>query len=333
MMSRGGALGLATTRWSRGRLAAALFPVACAAIYALLDKFRRAMLYHPRTYDEQYGAMVVEMRKRLRYHGLLLSELRVSEEQVVYFVGPVELSERWRSWILFGGNAMTALDWLAFVDQHARPDVGFLLVDYPGYGASSGSPTERGMAESATAGVEALWAALRAEGPSAPAFGNLLGDGERPVAPWSFPESTSILGHSIGASTALKLAVAYQESTEKGSSALRLTGSFAPPLERVVLSAPFSSIPRFAHRLLNPFGFPLWVYQLLVREHFDNLSTVAQLRGVPMTIIHGKVDNIVPVQMGKDVHSAASIAGLQAELVLDDNAGHNDLLNRTKLYR
>ena len=106
------------------------------------------------------------------------------------------------------------------------------------------------------------------------------------------------------------------------------------PLERVVLSAPFTSIPHFAHLLLNPRGVvPFWVYKLLVREPFDNLEAVAKLRGVPLTVIHGERDEIVPVAMGKDVHSAATMAGLQAELVLDETSGHNDLLNRVKLYR
>ncbi|CAE8629726.1 unnamed protein product [Polarella glacialis] len=52
-------------------------------------------------------------------------------------------------WVLFGGNAMLATDWLPFCTRllTARgaspklPGVAFLLVDYPGYGSNLGEPT------------------------------------------------------------------------------------------------------------------------------------------------------------------------------------------------
>ena len=44
-----------------------------------------------------------------------------------------------RVWVLFGGNAGLALDWLGLLTQVNSPGVGFLLIDYPGYGACEGS--------------------------------------------------------------------------------------------------------------------------------------------------------------------------------------------------
>lgn len=54
-----------------------------------------------------------------------------------------------RLWIVFGGNAETALDWLERLKECRLDAGGFLLVDYPGYGVCLGNPSADSILENA----------------------------------------------------------------------------------------------------------------------------------------------------------------------------------------
>jgi pimeloyl-ACP methyl ester carboxylesterase len=84
---------------------------------------------------------------------------------------------------------------------------------------------------------------------------------------------------------------------------------------RLVLVAPYTSIPRLAGRLV-----PFLPTSIIVADRFDTLEKAAKIR-VPTLVIHGDQDELIPHEMGKSV--AAAIAG--ARLVTVEGGHHNDL--------
>jgi len=91
-------------------------------------------------------------------------------------------------WMMFGGNGALALDWVDVILRvPGDEDVGFLLVDYPGYGWCEGKPDPETIQESIDA-----------------ALTTLADQWEMPVS--ELQMSLSCLGHSLGAAVALEAA-------------------------------------------------------------------------------------------------------------------------------
>lgn len=87
-------------------------------------------------------------------------------------------------WLVFGGNGTVALDWVGFFDSPTLKQDTYVLVDYPGYGSSEGSPTPGRIKES----VQKLVPTLAAE----------LKTTEAELHP-----RLRVFGHSLGCSAAL----------------------------------------------------------------------------------------------------------------------------------
>jgi hypothetical protein len=105
-----------------------------------------------------------------------------------------------------------------------------------------------------------------------------------------------VFGRSLGAAVAVELAL------------------HNPP-RALILESPFTSIKAMARTVL-----PLLPIGPLLRTRYDNLAKIPNLR-VPLLILHGDRDGIVPYQQGRELFEAApepkrfyTIAG----------AGHND---------
>lgn len=101
------------------------------------------------------------------------------------------------------------------------------------------------------------------------------------------PARTVIVGHSLGTGTASQMA---QE--------------FAPAA--LVLLAPFTSLPDVAAEAM-----PLVPARWLVRGRFDNLAKVPGL-AVPVLILHGTADRVVPFALGERLAGAAPRATFRA---------------------
>ncbi|MFM2091041.1 MAG: hypothetical protein RLZZ127_1530 [Planctomycetota bacterium] len=99
--------------------------------------------------------------------------------QTAWWVGPAA-PRRW--WVVFNGNGSLAWDWSGLPDVAADGATGFLVVDWPGYGASAGSP---GRASIQRAADGAIAAALARHGALPP---------------------PGVLGHSLGAAAACEFA-------------------------------------------------------------------------------------------------------------------------------
>ncbi len=154
--------------------------------------------------------------------------------------------------------------------------VGFLAVEYPGYGTNPGSPSEEGLYRAA----EVALAELRASGVG--------------------PESTVLSSRSVGGGVAVEMA-------RRGHGA------------RMVLLAPFTSVTDMANRV-----FPFLPARLLVRDRLDNAAKAPGI-GIPVLILHGDQDEIIPVEMGQRLGRLFPHATMEVV----PGAHHNDLLERT----
>ncbi|QDH33360.1 alpha/beta fold hydrolase [Porphyrobacter sp. YT40] len=100
-------------------------------------------------------------------------------------------------------------------------------------------------------------------------------------------EQTVIVGHSLGTGTATQMA-----------------REFAPAA--LVLLAPLTSLPDAAGEAM-----PLVPAGLLVRDRFENIAKVPRLR-MPILILHGTADTVVPFALGERLAKAAPTATFRA---------------------
>lgn len=165
-------------------------------------------------------------------------------------------------WIVFSGNAATASEWEDFVQHYPDSQTAFLLVDYPGYGFSQGKPAPETIAVAARGAYDRMR--------------EKLGSGATAHLP------IGLLGHSLGAAAGLELLQSISE-----------------PAQRIVLIAPFTSMSGMARRAVG------WPLSLLLRHNFDNAARLRQLlerQPKPMiTIFHGSNDEVIPVEMGREL--------------------------------
>lgn len=106
-----------------------------------------------------------------------------------------------------------------------------------------------------------------------------------------------LYGESLGAGVAMEMAIRYAVSA-------------------LVLECPFTSVPDLAPGYVLP---PL--AQLLVVDRYENLVKAPGLR-MPLLVIHGEQDPLVPVVMG---HAVLNAAGAEKEGVFLPQGAHNDL--------
>jgi fermentation-respiration switch protein FrsA (DUF1100 family) len=104
-----------------------------------------------------------------------------------------------------------------------------------------------------------------------------------------------LFGESLGSAIALDLAVSR-------------------PCRALVLEAPFTSVPDMA-RVVFPF-----LPRSFVRTQYDNLDKVRRLR-VPLLVLHGERDEIVPFAQGRRLFEAAPEPKRFFPI---PGAGHND---------
>lgn len=117
------------------------------------------------------------------------------------------------------------------------------------------------------------------------------------------PVRIALYGHSLGSAIATELA-----------------RSVSP--EALILVAPFTSARAIAHRVAP--GGGLLFQAGLARVHYDTEAIVRSL-DIPVWVAHGMRDDVIPVQMGRDVFAAARVPG---ELLLLETAGHSDVVDQ-----
>lgn len=266
-----------------------------ATFVLLLRRIQSLLLYHPRRYTWEDKKMKNEFTGALKAKNFVMSKVKYAQteggakSENAFLISPKEPT---RLWILYGGNAMLALDYSSFlVDVISSTDQSknaFLLMDFPGYGNSSGSITPSNTLEESKEALKATEEHLN--------------------------RSLEIngFGHSLGCAAILQLAATR-------------------PLNNVILSAPFLSIADMGVAIF-PFlkVLPRYMLNILIRHNWDNaqalplaLSQQEAVSGGSFHIVHGKHDSIVPFDHGKQ------LAAKSPKIVFHPSiSDHNDILTR-----
>lgn len=130
-----------------------------------------------------------------------------------FYRAPPEGGTPKKLWLTFGGNGDLALRWDALIASSATQGVGFLLVEYPGYGAHAGTPSPQSLLAGTEQSLQALAQRLGAS------VAELQG-------------RTSVLGYSLGSAAALQYAARH-------------------PVQRIILFSPFTSMLDMAKRVVG----------------------------------------------------------------------------------
>ncbi len=119
-----------------------------------------------------------------------------------------------------------------------------------------------------------------------------------------------VFGHSLGGAVAVSLA---QRQGSQGFARLALESTFASTRSLTIHS--------------RWYGF---LFLPLVGNPFDSLAVIAQL-GIPVSMMHGALDNTIAISEGKKLHAAAALG---TPWVVVEQGHHSDLHTADKLaYR
>jgi len=215
----------------------------------------------------------------LRPHLHAPSELGVSHEDV-YFTAQDDV--RLHGWFLpaqgaargtvlfFHGNAENISTHIASVYWLPAQGYNVLLPDYRGYGLSAGTPTLAGLLEDIDSTVR--YALTR---------------------PDVDPRRIVILGQSLGGA----LATDYVARS-----------AYRANIRALVVDSAFSSFRGITREKLSAFWltWPLaWPLGLTVNDDHSAIKSVARVSPIPLLVIHGERDGIVPPEHGQRLYDAA----------------------------
>lgn len=109
--------------------------------------------------------------------------------------------------------------------------------------------------------------------------------------------------------------VVYGESLGTGVSVQLLASDGGLPARGLVLDSPFTSIVERAGQL-----YPWLPVSIALRDTYRSDRAIADVH-VPLLIVHGEQDNVVPVEMGRQLFA---LANEPKKLVTIAGAGHNN---------
>jgi uncharacterized protein len=183
--------------------------------------------------------------------------------------------------VAFHGNGEIASDYDFMAPDYEKAGASLLVVDYRGYGWSTGRPLVSALLSDTEAVYNALPAVLREA---------------------SLPDDTVfVMGRSLGSACAVHLASQHPD---------RFKG--------VIIESGFAhAIP-----LLARLGLPVEVLGN-IPDPIGNVQKVQTLQ-LPLLVIHGERDSLIPVANGQALHDASPAA--LKRIVRIATAGHNDLL-------
>lgn len=170
----------------------------------------------------------------------------------------------------FHGNTKNVSGHLRYVEWLPERGYDVFLFDYRGYGQSAGTPGPRGVHDDCTAAL----AYLR---------GRKDIDRDRIV----------VFAQSLGGNYALS---ALADSSRAGIQAIVIEGAFAS--HREIARDKISGYP-------FPEAMRHWIVDVLIDNRYDAIDAVKRLDDIPLLVIHGSDDRIVPYRHAELLYSAA----------------------------
>lgn len=200
--------------------------------------------------------------------------------------------------LIFHGNGETVPDY-NFVARGflELAKLNVFVVDYRGYGWSTGRPTLRSLLEDARPVVRFFLRTLE----------------EHNAATGARPPRPILYGRSLGSAPACEIAVS------------ELAGNFSA----LVLDSAFSEI-RLLLKLFRIDPAAAGAFEEPVAEMFSN-ATKLKRTALPVMIIHGEKDHLIPPEHAWQNHNSMAEDHPHRLLLMPD-AGHNDLMLRADLY-
>ncbi|AUX45781.1 temperature sensitive supressor [Sorangium cellulosum] len=195
--------------------------------------------------------------------------------------------------LAFHGNGETVSDYDDIAEAWREIGLNLFMVDYRGYGWSSGRPTLRSLYED-PAKVSAFFLRELAEKSRAAGL-------DRPPKPLLF-------GRSLGSSPASRIAA------QRGDD-----------YHALVLESGFGDV----RQLLALFDIPLGDLQDEAHRHFSNPELLKHVQ-IPVLVLHGALDRLLPPDHARANHAA--VPHDRKALRLIDGAGHNDILGFAQAY-
>ena len=192
------------------------------------------------------------------------------------------------------GNAENISSHIASVYWLPAESFNVFLPDYRGYGQSEGNPTMGGLIDDSEDALAWLMASGRVD-----------------------PRRIVLFGQSLGGAVALNVA-----SREANRS----------KLQALIVDSTFSSFPEIVRDKLRVF-WVTWVLQypltMFTSNRYSPIAAVKKLDGLPLLILHGENDEIVPAYHSPRLFEAA---GEPKELWMVPGAAHIEALRRQE-YR
>jgi uncharacterized protein len=200
-----------------------------------------------------------------------------------WFYTPPDLPASAPIVIFFHGNGenLETVRRVGVFEEMGELGVAVFAADFPGYGRSSGSPTEEGVIATGDAAV--AW--VRERHP------------ERPLV---------VAGWSLGAALAIATVDRHQKD-----------------VRGLIALSPWTTLAEVARGI-----FPEIAVRMMLKEHYDSRSAARRVQ-VPALVIHGEMDDLIPVEQGKEISSV--LAG-STRWVPVARAAHNDLLGRREVW-
>jgi fermentation-respiration switch protein FrsA (DUF1100 family) len=254
---------------SLGVILALLFVVILGGML-LLGPLERFLIYFPVRADP------AQPLPRLAHGELSETPLETTDGERVYVWHLVSRHPRLATVLFFHGNGGNVFHRSEHIDGMAAVGLDVVLLEYRGYGKSTGTPSEPGLYRDAAA-----------------AYRYLTSKAGVPA------EEIVLFGESLGSAVATDLAL-------------------REPAAGLVLESAFPSV-RALGRLHYPF-LPGNLYDFL-SHRYDTGEKIGRV-SLPVLVIHGTEDDIVPVRMGRALYDAAPEPRFWYEV---EGADHNDL--------
>ncbi len=178
--------------------------------------------------------------------------------------------ERIGSILFLHGNAENISTHFAGIVWATEGGFDAFVIDYRGYGLSEGLPTLDGLHQDVAAGLDALIA-----------------------RPGVAPEEIVVFGQSLGGAIALNAIAEHEQKN-------RLAG--------LVIEGAFSDYRGITREKLNDFWLT-WAFQwpvsLTIDGRYDPKAAASMIAPLPLLIVHGQEDVVVPPHHGEALFDAA----------------------------